>query len=360
MIFFPLDRVFSIVDPMQPPASPAAAGFAMPAEWSPQAAVWMSWPVDERLWPGRLVGVQGIFARLAATLSRWQEVRINAAPQHHTAIARQLDAAGADPASTRLFPHPTNDVWCRDHGPTFVKHRGTGEVAVVDWRFNAWGGKFEPYDLDDAVPGRIAATLGMRRFASKLVFEGGGLEVDGAGRVLTTASVALNANRNPGWTREAVESELLSCLGGGTVIWLPAGLQGDDTDGHIDTLARFIAPGTVLAAVEPDPADPNRAVLENNRRLLVDAGLEVIDLPQPPPVAAPPGWREPRLPATYANFLVVNGAVLVPAYRQPAADARAAARVGECFPGREAVSFDCLEILLEGGAVHCLTQQQPS
>ena len=332
----------------------------MPPEWAPQAALWMSWPVAPCLWADHRDRIESIFARLAAEISRWEEVRINAVESHHAAIRRHLEAAGADPLAVRLFAHPTNDVWCRDHGPTFVKHHGTGEVAVVDWRFNAWGGKFEPHDLDNTVPAQIANSLGMRRFASSLFFEGGGLEVDGAGRVLTTESVVLNANRNPAWSREAVENELRAFLGCDSVLWLPSGLEGDDTDGHIDTLTRFVAPGVVLTAVDPDPADPNHAVLRRNREMLVAQGLEVIDLPQPPPVPAPTGWREDRLPATYANFLVVNDAVLVPGYRQPEHDARAAALVGECFPGRKPVLFDCLDIVLEGGAIHCLTQQQPA
>jgi agmatine deiminase len=178
--------------------------------------------------------------------------------------------------------------------------------------------------------------------------------------VLTTESVALNPNRNPGWGQARVENELRAFLGVDDVLWLPSGLEGDDTDGHIDTLSRFVAPGTVLTAVEANPADPNHAVLERNRRMLVDLGLEVHTLPQPPPIAAPAGWRESRLPGTYANFLILNDAVLVPTYRMPEADAAALAIIGGHFPGRDIVGFDCLEILLEGGAIHCLTQQQPA
>ena len=340
--------------------TPASHGFAMPPEWAPQAAVWMSWPVNASHWPGKMELMRGVFARLGTAISRFGEVRVNAAPEHHAAIAAELNAAGADMQAIRLFPHPTDDVWCRDHGPTFVKNPETGEVAVVDWRFNAWGGKFTPHDTDDAVPARIADSLGMRRFASPMFFEGGGLEVDGAGRVMTTESVALNPNRNPDWTRARIERELLGFLGCREVVWLPSGLEGDDTDGHIDTLSRFFGPGQVLTAVESNRDDPNHAVLERNRALLVDHGLAVMTLPQPAPIAAPPGWREDRLPGTYANFLVVNGGVLVPTYRQPAADQRAMDIIAECFPGRAVVGFDCLDILLEGGAIHCLTQQQPA
>ena len=340
-------------------STPALEGFTMPPEWAAQKAVWLSWPVHDYHWPDRLPIIQGVFARLAAAISKHALARVNAAPEHHEAIRKAVLAAGADPATLELFPHPTDDVWCRDHGPTFVKHRVTGEVAMTDWKFNAWGGKYEPHDSDDAVPARIASALGMRRFRSELCFEGGGLEVDGAGRVLTTESVALNTNRNPEWTRARVEQELRDFLGVDDVLWLPSGLEGDDTDGHIDTLTRFTAPNTVLTAVETDPSDVNFPVLDRNRRMLLEMGLTVIDLPQPDPIAAPDGWRVPRLPGTYANFLVVNDAVLVPTYQQPGPDARALGIIGDAFPGRRAIGFDSLEILLEGGAIHCLTQQEP-
>ncbi len=332
----------------------------MPPEWARQTAIWMSWPVHAHHWPDRFPLMQQVFARMAMAISRHEEVRVNAGEEFHHTIRDTLAKAGADLSAIRLFPHFTNDVWCRDHGPTFLKHPATGEIALTDWKFNAWGGKFEPHDADDAVPARIAASLGLRSFRSRLCFEGGGLEVDGAGRVLTTESVALNPNRNPGWTKSEVEAEIRAFLGVDQVLWLPSGLEGDDTDGHIDTLTRFVAPGTVLTAIESDHTDPNYPVLERNRAMLRDMGLQVIDLPQPEPIAAPAGWREDRLPGTYANFLVVNDAVLVPTYRQPERDARALAIIGECFPGRTPVAFDCLDILLEGGAIHCLTQQQPA
>ena len=304
--------------------------------------------------------MRGIFAQLAAAIGEFEEVRINADEIHHAAIRAQLESAGADLQAIRLFPHPTNDVWCRDHGPSFVKQRTTGEIAVVDWQFNAWGGKFHPYDNDNAVPTRIADSLGLRRFQSQLVFEGGGLEVDGAGLVLTTESVVLNPNRNPTWSRAAVAKELCDFLGCQKVLWLRSGLEGDDTDGHIDTLTRFIAPGSVITAVEENKNDPNYPVLERNRAQLVEWGLNVIELPQPAPIAGPEGWREARLPGTYANFLILNGAVLVPTYRQADADTRALEILAQAFPGRRILGFDCLDILQEGGAIHCLTQQQPA
>ncbi len=332
----------------------------MPAEWEPQEAVWMSWPVDPRLWPGRLEAIQGILANLAAALARHINVRINADPAHHAGIRRALKSSRADTLAIELFPHPTNDVWCRDHGPTFVRHRDTGEIALVDWTFNAWGEKFEPHNLDNEVPQRIAESLGLRRFPVNFTFEGGGLEADGEGRILTTESVALNPNRNPGIMRSQADEILRQSLGADEIIWLPSGLEGDDTDGHIDTLTRFTAPGTLLTAVEPNRSDPNHAILEQNKQLLIDAGLEVIDLPQPPPIPAPSGWRESRLPGTYANFLITNGAVLAPVYGFRKEDDHALGILRQAFPGHKVTPFDCREILLEGGAIHCLTQQQPA
>lgn len=342
--------------PVQKPRRPR-----MPAEWEPQEAVWLSWPVNESLWPGRRGEIEGTFARLAALLAASVEVRINAVGEAHARIRGCLDAAGADPRAVVLYPHPTNDVWCRDHGPTFVLEDAGARLAAIDWTFNAWGGKFLPWNNDDAVAARMAAAAGADRRRRRLVCEGGAIEVDGQGRLLTTASVLLNANRNPGWSRAAVEEELRSSLGAEEITWLPGGLVGDDTDGHIDTLARFMAPGVTLAASPAEGGDPaDHAVLAKNRRLLLDAGLEVVDLPQPAPVAGPAGWREAHLPATYANFFVTNGAVVLPTYGQAEADDRAAGVVADCFPGRQVVGFDCRGFLIEGGAVHCLTQQQPA
>ena len=339
----------------------------MPAEWSPQEAVWLSWPVDDpRHWGGTKRDlIWGKFAEIAAAISRHEPVRINAPGSDHAAIAAACNRAKAVPERVELFDHPHNDVWCRDHGPIFVKHRETGETAVTDWGFNAWGGKFPPWDLDDAIPGRIAAALGKRVFQGGMILEGGAIEVNGAGQLLTTEAVLLNPNRNPGLSRAGIENKLRDGLGVSEILWLERGIEGDDTDGHIDDLARFTDERTVLACIEKDSASPNRKVLAENLARLKSftacdgRPFEVVEIPLPEACEVP-GWRLPVLPASYVNFLIVNGGVLVPVFRQPRNDDRALGIIREMFPDREITAIDCLDLVEEGGTLHCISQQQPA
>jgi len=345
----------------------AADGFVMPPEWSPQEAVWLSWPVDDpRHWGGAKRDMMWAkFAEIAAAISRHEIVRINAAGSDHAAIAAACNRAKAVPERVELFDHPHNDVWCRDHGPIFVKHRETGEVAVTDWGFNAWGGKFPPWDLDDAIPARIASSLGMRLFEGGMILEGGAIEINGEGRLLTTEAVLLNPNRNPQMNRAEIEQLLRDSLGVSEILWLKQGIEGDDTDGHIDDLARFTDPRTILACVERDPSSPNRLVLDDNlarmRSFHAADGrpFEVVEIPLPEACEVP-GWRLPVLPASYVNFLIVNGGVLVPTFRQGRNDDRALGMIRELFPDREITGIDCLDLVEEGGTLHCISQQQPA
>jgi len=330
----------------------------MPAEWEAQDAVWFSWPLNPATWPGRIEAIQRRFADLIALCTRFQPVRVNCVGHAQSNALRMLNEARADLKVVHLHDIPTNDVWCRDHGPTFVVDCAAGALSVVDWRYNAWGGKFSPWDLDDAVPARIADELGIARRAVDMFCEGGAIEVDGTGRLLTTESVLLNANRNPQLDRTAIEARLRAALGVRDVLWLRAGMETDDTDGHIDTLTRFFAAGAVLSARAPNTDHPDHAILEENRARLLHFGLEVVDLPHPDPVIAPDA-REERLPATYANFLVLNDAIIVPTYGQYANDQRACGIIGEAFAGRKILPMDTREILWEGGSFHCLSQQQP-
>jgi agmatine deiminase len=339
----------------------------MPAEWSPQEAVWLSWPVDDpRHWGGAKRDLmQAKFAEIAAAITRFEPVRINARAEDHEAIIALCHRAKAVPERVELFPHPHNDVWCRDHGPIFVKHRETGEVAVTDWEFNAWGGKFPPWDLDNAIHARIAAALGKRRFEGGMILEGGAIEVNGAGQLLTTEAVLLNANRNPRLDRAAIERKLCDGLGVSEILWLREGIEGDDTDGHIDDLARFVNETTVLACVESDSRSPNARILEENLGRLRSfhgsggKALEVVPIPLPEACEVP-GWRLPVLPASYVNFLIVNGGVLVPLFRQKRNDDRALGMIREMFPGREVLGIDSLDLVEEGGTLHCISQQQPA
>ncbi len=344
--------------------SPKALGFVMPPEWSAQEAVFLSWPSNPETWPGVFRRAEEAYATFASAISQYERVRILCAASEFDRVNDALADADAHFGRIELLDIPTNDAWCRDHGPVFVKNPQTGERAVLDFTYNAWGGKFPPWDRDDAVPAQVAEQLGFRRFRIPFVCEGGALEVNGAGDLLTTRSVILNPNRNPEITEPEAERILRESLGVEQVLWLDRGLAGDDTDGHIDTLARFVSEDVVLAPSAP-AWNPNHDVLRDNIRALrrmrtADSGslLEVIPLNSPRPIR-PEGWREEILPATYANFLLINQAVLVPTYRQDFADSEALAVIAQAYPGRTVIPIDCSDIILEGGALHCLSQQQP-
>lgn len=331
-----------------------------PAEWEEQEAVWFSWPHRKDTFQGKYNPVEHTFIQLLSTVARFQKVCINADKNLWKSIR---EALGTDP-NIELYPHPTNDVWCRDHGATFVKKEGN--LWAVDWHFNAWGGKFPPWELDDQVARHMAeATCAPTDYIrSPLFIEGGAIEGNGAGVVITTEAVALNTNRNPDWNKNEVEAELKRCLGAETIFWLPAGIEGDDTDGHIDDLTRFITEDAILSIATANSKDINYRILKENSERLQDlrtvtgSSVEIINLHLPDPIVAS-DWRLPTLPASYANFLIINGAVIVPTFDQPTNDDRALGILRECFPKREVIGIDCRDILFEGGAVHCLSQQQP-
>ncbi|MDB6168790.1 MAG: aguA [Verrucomicrobia bacterium] len=342
--------------------TPAALGFRMPAEWEPQEAVWLSWPHNRKTWPGYFQPIPAKFAEIVATISRFENVRINLARPGQARASSLLRRAKADLARVRFYNHPTNDAWCRDHGPIFVRNDRTGEVAVTDWEHNAWGGKYPPYDLDNAVPPRIARALGLRRFVIDRVLEGGSIEVNGAGSLLTTESCLLNPNRNPALSKHEIERMLRDNLGVTQILWLGDGIVGDDTDGHVDDLSRFFRADGILTAVEKTRRDANHAVLRENlerlRDLRTPAGkkFKIVELPMPRPC-----FRDgQRLPASYANFLVINGAVLMPAFGQPGRDAEAAEILADCFPGRTVLPIDCTDLVWGLGTLHCISQQQPA
>ena len=336
-------------------------GFVMPAEWEEQRAVLLSWPLNPVTWEDRREAVEKTFARFAAAISHFEAVRINCVEREQPRVAKLLADAGSESARIELLDVPTNDAWCRDHGPVCLVNRTDGRRVLNHYIYNAWGGKFPPWDLDAAVPERVANLLEYERVPVPMVCEGGALETNGRGLLMTTESVMLNPNRNPSMTRSEITTVLTESLGMDEILWLKGGLFCDDTDGHIDTLARFVSPAAVIACTAPADS-PNAAMLDENLRRLKEyrsrlgRSLDVIPLPLPDPVAPPEGWREETLPASYANYLVVNGAVLVPSYRQPRNDARAASIIGEAFPGRTVVQIDCADIILEGGALHCLSQ----
>lgn len=333
----------------------------MPAEWEPQDAIWLSWPHNRASWPRRFRRVPAVFAEIVRQISRFQKVRINCAAALQPRARQLCVAAGATMARVRFYDHPTDDAWCRDHGPIFVKHDGTGEVALTDWAYNAWGGKYPPYDRDNLIPPLIARRLRLRRFEEDMILEGGSIDVNGRGLLLTSEQCLLNRNRNPHLTRGQIERRLRDFLGVRTVLWLGEGIVGDDTDGHIDDMTRFFKADGFITCVEPNRRDPNHAILaENLARLQAfrtpsGGRFEIVPLPMPRPLA----FDGQRVPASYANFLVINGAVLVPQFRQPRRDAAARAIIGGCFPGREVVGIDCHELIWGLGTLHCISQQQP-
>ena len=344
---------------------PPESAYFMPAEWSPQEAVWLSWPCNRDSAPETHEILQERFGGIAAAISRYETVRINADGAWHARIHKSIEAQRGDMANVELFDHPTNDVWCRDHGPIFVKHRETGAIALTDWQFNAWGGKFPPWDLDNQIPERVAKTFGLQRFASSMILEGGSIEVNDAGVLLTTEAVLLNKNRNPDWSRKDIEKEIKRLLGVTSIFWLGSGIEGDDTDGHIDDITRFIREDVVLTMVEKRPTDANYAVLEQNRERLADlrtasgGRVEVLTMPMPEPLVPRGGWRLDRLPASYANFLILNDAVLAPVFNQSSRDTRALGFLRECFPTRKIIGIEASDLVFEGGAIHCISQQQP-
>lgn len=342
--------------------APAALGFRMPAEWEAQEAVWLSWPHNYASWPGKFRPVPYNFARIVAAISRFQTVRINAAKKLHARARRLCERADAVLSRVEFYDHPTNDAWCRDHGPIFVKNDVTGEVALTDWAYNAWGGKYPPFDLDNEIPPAIARATGLRRFVNDMILEGGSIEVNGQGVLLTSEQCLLHPNRNPSLNREQIEQNLRDYLGVSDILWLGEGIVGDDTDGHIDDMTRFFKPDGFITCVEPDPKRKNHPILQANlerlKKFRTARGrpYDIVELPMPKPF----GYQRQLVPASYANYLVINGAVLMPTFRQPGNDHRAQTILAECFPGREIVGIDCYHLIWGLGTLHCISQQQPA
>ena len=329
-----------------------------PAEWERQEATWIAWPHNVTTWPGHFDSIPRFFERFANELAGFQPVRVLVNPKNPNGAAERL----AGRANITLHEIETNDCWIRDFGPTFVKTRAHGELVGIDWRYNAWGGKYLPYDADAAAAERVCWLAGTMRSRSPMHCEGGALETDGAGTLITTNSCLLAPNRNPGWTRTMLEAELSRQLGVSQIIWLGGkSLEGDDTDGHVDQVARFIAPGIVVVA-STDTGDQNHAGLRDNARVLreaVDARgkrLEVHELPLPPPRC----HQGARIPESYCNFVFVNGALFVPTFRNPETDRVAVELLAGLLPDRQIIPLDASDLVLGLGALHCISQQQPA
>ncbi len=352
--------------------TPRELGYRMPSEWDRHDATWLAWPHNPEDWPGKFQAIPWLYAEIVRLLSQRERVHILVQDDKSgERAAGVLKRAGADLDNVSLHPWPTNRVWTRDSGPIFVRNH-EGSTAITNWHFNAWA-KYLDWQLDDQVPARVAELLGLTAWQpsvslpdgtqQRVVLEGGSIDTNGQGLLLTTEECLLSEvqQRNPGLSREQLEQVFSDYLGIDQVIWLNRGVAGDDTHGHIDDITRFVGADTIITAVESNPADPNHEPLAENLQRLKAARtpdgkqFTLIELPLPRPVV----FRGQRLPASYANFYLANGLVLVPTFHDPK-DRIALGILAEAFPDREVIGIHSVDLIWGLGALHCMTQQQPA
>lgn len=333
--------------------TPAAEGFFMPAEWHPHDRCWMAWPCRQELWEDRIDDARAAYAEVAQAIAEFEPV---------TMVANHEDVAAASMKCGRgvdVLPMELDDSWMRDFGPTFLIDR-KGNIAGSDWRFNAWGQKYEHYSKDARLAGNLLEYLKIRRLDAPFILEGGAIHCDGEGTVITTETVLLNPNRNPGMDKAEVEQALCDWLGASKVIWLPSGYHYDETDGHVDNVACFARPGVVLAASCPDEGDPNFELLKANEEILRDVTdakgrrLDVLMIDQPARMEE----DGVRLASSYINFYIANGGIVMPSF-EDRRDAAARRAIAQAFPHRKVVQVPAIDIVRGGGGIHCITQQQP-
>lgn len=342
--------------------TPAQLGYYFPAEFAPHAATWLSWPHKEESWPGKLDSIFPRYSEFIKWVSLGEKVHINVADEGMKKFATaHLEQAGVDLNQISFHFFPTNDAWCRDHGPAFLINREAAvKKVLVKWEYNAWGNKYPPHDLDNQIPLRIAEELGIPSFRPGIVMEGGSVEFNGKGTLLTSEACLLNPNRNPHLNQEQIEGYLRAYYGVNHILWVGDGIIGDDTDGHIDDITRFVNEDTVVTVVEENKQDENHQILEENLDMLKQMRLEngkqlnIVELPMPSPVI----WEDQRLPASYANFYIANHAVVVPTFRDKN-DQKALDILTQCFPDRQVVGVDSTDIIWGLGSFHCLSQQEP-
>ncbi len=338
---------------------PKSAGYYFPAEWQKHRATWVTLPLNDESWPGRMEGVYDTFFQFIRIISLSEKVAINVHNDLLAEFVRDMaERYQIDPSKIELYLHPTNDCWARDHGPAFLRN-DEGEKLIVNWEFNAWGRKYA-FDLDNQIPARISEALKIPAIEVNIVMEGGAVEFNGAGTLITTKSCLLNPNRNRDLSSLAIEKYLINYYGVEQVLWLEDGILGDDTDGHIDDLTRFVNEDTVVTMMENDQSDPNYLRLKINRDLLSGfrlpngKKLNIIEIPMPPPVY----HDHERMPASYANFYITNGHVVVPIFYAET-DEKALEIIHQCFPTREVIGIDSTMLIRGLGSFHCLCQQEP-
>jgi agmatine deiminase len=353
--------------PIDPKLHARMRHYRMPAEWEPHLATYLVWPHNLDTWPGKFEPVQPAYAKMAAAIAELEPIRVLIKSADEAESVRALIRSAISRAELMervdLIVEPTNDSWIRDHGPILVNKisdtDGANQLAL-DWIFNSWGEKYGAYDLDDAIPRELGARFGFEVVEPGIVLEGGSIDVNGEGLLLTTEACLLNKNRNPHLSQAAIEEYLMSYLGVTHVLWLGDGIKGDDTDGHIDDLARFVTPHSIVTVVEEDPSDANYHALQDNLKRLHAMRdehrrpLRIETLPMPTPVV----YDDTRLPASYANFYIANGGVIMPTF-DCAADAVAMRTLQRLFPSRRVVGVPSIDLVWGLGAVHCLTQQHP-
>ena len=342
--------------------TPRQLGFHFPAEFAPQEAMWLSWPHKEASWPGKIETIYKPYSQFIKAVSAGQKVCINVVDEEMKTFAEQvLLKEDVNMQQVKFFLHPTNDAWCRDHGPAFVVNTEKKEKVIVDWGYNAWGNKYPPYDLDDVIPTLIARELKLQVFYPGIVMEGGSVEFNGKGTLLTSTACLLNPNRNPQLNQQQIENYLHEYYGVEQILWVDEGIVGDDTDGHIDDTVRFVNEDTVLAVVEENKADDNYELLQHNlkqlkaMRLLNGRQLNIVELPMPDAVV----YEDQRLPASYANFYIGNDVVVVPVFGCDK-DERALEIIQQQFPSRKVIGINSVDIIWGLGSFHCLSQQEPA
>jgi agmatine deiminase len=342
--------------------TPKELGFFFPAEFANHSATWLSWPHKEESWPGKIESIFPVYAEFVKLVAEGEKVNINVADEKMKQKAiGHLQKAKADLNNIQFFFHPTNDAWCRDHGPAFLLNQKEKKKMVVKWNYNAWGGKYPPFDLDNEIPISIAKHYNLPLAKPGIIMEGGSVEFNGKGTLLTTTSCLLNPNRNPHLNQNEIEKILKANYGVDNVLWLGDGIVGDDTDGHVDDITRFVDEETVVTVLEEDKADENYQPLKENLELLENMKLEngkslrVVTIPMPAAVL----YEGQRLPASYANFYISNKYVVVPTFRDKNDD-RALSILQKYFQTRKVVGLDSTDIIWGLGSFHCLSQQEPA